>query len=403
MNKDFKFSYADGMSGWFSPLNLRVEGGAQNVSYLNILIPTLLLEKMSGGPNTILVLAMLLAKSGTKIRIITTNTAIDTNLKKLEEHLCSLINVKKIPKTIQLVDGHDRSIPINIGENDIFMATAWWTAQMAKYAIQLTTHKTFLYLIQDWEILLHAGSTDYALALETYSLDFIPIVNTRVLLKHFADSKTGKFADPDFCKKAIAFEPAIDVNLFYPVVKEKRKKKRLIFYARPITGHRNLYELGLASLKKLVLSEQINISKWEFYSIGNEASVEVLGDGITLKKKKWESLQNYAKTLRESDVLLSLMLSPHPSYPPLEMAGCNNFVVTNIFGSKNHKALASYSPYIKSPEANIESICRELTNVMKKIEIGASERSGGIKLAKSWKLSFEKVLPKIINQIDSMA
>ena len=37
--------------------------------------------------------------------------------------------------------------------------------------------------------------------------------------------------------------------------------------------------------------------------------------------------------MRESAVGLSLMISPHPSYPPLDMAHLGRLVVTNRFGA----------------------------------------------------------------------
>jgi hypothetical protein len=38
--------------------------------------------------------------------------------------------------------------------------------------------------------------------------------------------------------------------------------------------------------------------------------------------------------MRESDLLLSLMLSPHPSYPPLEMAVSAGVAVTTCLGRR---------------------------------------------------------------------
>lgn len=46
-------------------------------------------------------------------------------------------------------------------------------------------------------------------------------------------------------------------------------------------------------------------------------------------------LEEYARILTESSVGLSLMISPHPSYPPLEMAHYGIRVLTNCWGGKN--------------------------------------------------------------------
>ena len=47
------------------------------------------------------------------------------------------------------------------------------------------------------------------------------------------------------------------------------------------------------------------------------------------------SLNTYSQLLSISKVGISLMISPHPSYPPLEMAYYGLFVVTNCFQTKN--------------------------------------------------------------------
>ena len=51
-------------------------------------------------------------------------------------------------------------------------------------------------------------------------------------------------------------------------------------------------------------------------------------------------LDAYGSLLRESAVGLSLMVSPHPSYPPLDMAHLGLRVVTNGFGPKDLSSVA---------------------------------------------------------------
>ena len=54
-------------------------------------------------------------------------------------------------------------------------------------------------------------------------------------------------------------------------------------------------------------------------------------------------LDAYAALLRESAIGISLMVSPHPSYPPLEMAHLGMLVLTNRFAAKD---LATWHPNI---------------------------------------------------------
>jgi hypothetical protein len=49
-------------------------------------------------------------------------------------------------------------------------------------------------------------------------------------------------------------------------------------------------------------------------------------------------IEAYGSLLRESALGVSLMVSPHPSYPPLDMAHLGLRVVTNTFGPKDLSA-----------------------------------------------------------------
>jgi hypothetical protein len=58
------------------------------------------------------------------------------------------------------------------------------------------------------------------------------------------------------------------------------------------------------------------------------------------------TLAEYAGVLRESAVGIALMASPHPSYPPLEMAHFGLRTITNRYG--HAKDLAATHPNILS-------------------------------------------------------
>jgi O-antigen biosynthesis protein len=60
--------------------------------------------------------------------------------------------------------------------------------------------------------------------------------------------------------------------------------------------------------------------------------------------EKFENLTwaEYSELVGTVDVALSLMSTPHPSYPPLDLAASGAVVVTNRFGNKTD--LSRYSP-----------------------------------------------------------
>ena len=126
-------------------------------------MPSLATKNLSGGPNTAINLAYRLAAKGVTIRLISTDVPPDTDTALFWRHVRALAETGEDHPHADLVDASDRSRKLRIGINDVFMATAWWTAQMAKYAVRHTRHSRFVYLIQDYEPLLHPASTQQAL------------------------------------------------------------------------------------------------------------------------------------------------------------------------------------------------------------------------------------------------
>jgi hypothetical protein len=58
------------------------------------------------------------------------------------------------------------------------------------------------------------------------------------------------------------------------------------------------------------------------------------------------------------------MLSPHTSYPPLEMVGTGGHVVTNTFGGKTEAALKAISPRIHAASPAVEPLVAALAGAV---------------------------------------
>jgi len=76
-----------------------------------------------------------------------------------------------------------------------------------------------------------------------------------------------------------------------------------------------------------------------------------IGPGRVMNSLGKLSLEAYGELLRTTAVGLSLMASPHPSYPPLEMAHFGVRTITNAFANKdlstshlNIQSIADISP-----------------------------------------------------------
>lgn len=320
---------------------VHIDGMDSREPTLVILIPTLELGRLTGGPNTALNLGAEVAARGTPVRFVATHGPAGPDA-ALESHVAALTGGSEVrlPVTFESIA---KSHALRLGRSDLVLATWWPTAYIAAQAIEATGAKEFLYLVQDYEPGFYAWSTNYALALQTYSMPMRAIFNTSLLRAHFVEGRIGRFALQPAGAISSTFEPAVDRHLFRPRPAVPGPR-RLLFYARP-GKPRNAFELGLAALRRAVRDGAFP-GDWEFVAIGEQVPVLELGSGRTLRPLPWRSLADYGELLGESDVLLSLMLSPHPSYPPLEMAAAGGHVVTNTFGVKSATAMASLSPRI---------------------------------------------------------
>ncbi len=388
------------------PLNLEVVDSLANKSCINILLPSLSLKHMSGGPNTALLFAAMLAESGERVRLFACDAPAEGDETTLYLHMDHLLQRSVLRDKIELVDAFDRSQPSYVGVNDIFFATAWWTAQMAKYATEKTIQKTFIYLIQDFEPILHEGSTFQSRALETYGFPHIPLINTQLLLEHLIRENAGCYANTEFAADALSFEPALDRNYFYPDPDKtaQSEKKVLLFYARPTSARRNLFEMGIVALRQAVASGTIDNVHWELWAMGEAIQSVALGNGVYLNPLPWMSFEDYARRVRTADLMLSLMLSPHPSYPPLEMAASGKLVVTNSFSVKTADFMRGVSHNVIVAKPTTESIGAAIENAAGRINTGlfSSDPQGKIALPANWDESLNGVVSELICRIEKL-
>ncbi len=332
------------------PLHLRVEPGLPPA--LNVLQPVLSPDAMTGGPNTIVLLAALAAEAGIPVRIVTNRPGHRTDPAWFASHVSSLLG-RTPPSGLQVVTGSEPATPATVGEDDLWLATHWTTAQGIRPVLPQMRRRWFLYLVQDFEPGFYAWSSNYALALETYAMPHRAAINEAFLAEHLREQGPGLYADPMFLDAGCTvFEPAVDRRLFYPPGDAAQpavaasRPRRLLFYARP-TNARNMLGLGLQALRAAIEQDAFP-GEWEFTSIGGRGSLPdiALGGGRTLHPAPWASYAGYADSLRQADILLCPMLSPHTSYPVLEMAACGGKVVTNTYGPKTAGALSALSPDI---------------------------------------------------------
>jgi len=238
----------------------------------------------------------------------------------------------------------DEESSLSLCPNDLFIATWWATATYIKRVIQIQAKmfggksQRFVYLIQDYEPGFYPWSADYAYAEATYAgrNDTIAVFNTKLLADYFG-RQGWTFSEHHI------FEPMLNPELRTRIKRNTPKERRLLVYGRP-KAPRNAFPLVIDALR--VWADQFPLAReWDVMSAGWKHDDIPLNSDISLKSLGLLGLREYAQELSRCWLGLSLMISPHPSYPPLEMAEFGAWVVTNNFANKD---ISRYSPNILS-------------------------------------------------------
>lgn len=318
---------------------------------INLLVPALSEKHIFGGIATALRLFKEIIKEFPTARIIVTD---ETSVNLSENEFFSDWTVVDLGNDDSegnsiVVAGDRVGKKLSVRENDYFVATAWWTAFNAFRAMEWqqehtsTKNRKLTYLVQDFEPGFYPWSTRFALADSTYRHReiTIPIFNTKLLFEYFEQQKY------EF-DQAYYFEPK-----FNPVLKKWRdkkwdvaKKKQILVYGRP-SVERNLFPLLIQTIS-IWNQKYSRASEWEVISAGECHENIPISETTVLRSVGKVSLEEYATILSESSIGVSLMLSPHPSYPPLEMAMFGVNVITNKYSNKD---LSQLSPLIKSADS----------------------------------------------------
>lgn len=197
--------------------------------------------------------------------------------------------------------------------SDASVCSLWTTAY---FLLRFSKTKRKFYFIQDFEPLFYPAGSTYAQAEATYRFGFYGIANTVSLATLY--SSYGGVAE--------FFNPCVDLELFRPPRDDSVTRPfTVFFYGRP--GHpRNCFELGAQALTlvKRELGSEVRIvsagGNWKPREFGLDGVVEQLG------------VVDYAETAslyRNCDVGVSMMVTAHPSYIPLQLMASGCLVISN--------------------------------------------------------------------------
>lgn len=339
---------------------------AQPRARLNLLLPTLKPEHVFGGILTALQFFLELAGDDVDVRIVLTDQADPP------DPLPGLLNDWRIVDAdddepaegggrviVPFAERGHRTLPVR--GHDVFVATAWWTAYVAQRLLPWQAQafgqarRPFVYLVQDHEPGFYPWSSRYTLAQSTYEYEgpMLGVFNTGLLRDYF-DAQGYRFT------RGWAFEPRLNATLAAWHARQSafEKRRRLILYGRPGVP-RNAFELVCQGVRHWTALDPASAG-WEVSSLGEAHGPVGLHHGNQIQSCGKLTLDQYAQTLSESALGVSLMFSPHPSYPPLEMAEFGVRTVTNTFANKDLSRRSASIVALRSatPEAIGEALMR---------------------------------------------
>ncbi len=304
-----------------------------------IVFPSLQVENLFGGILTGIKLGIELSRRSPDWRIYF--VCIDSALAG-KSKLALLAAVKRVFGSAPVFEqsnsfaGVDEFEATEFTKNDCFVGTAWWTTEFLADRAQkgIFGFEQLLYLIQDFEPGFYPWSQKYAQARATYQWPIKGLVNSTFLANYLRKS------EPQSPMVFQAFQPEIDPGRFFPPPKEtlswreRNDVTRVFVYARPNVP-RNLFPLISAGLRTWSEKTRILPDEIALITAGESVVALPMANGHKAIHVGKVDLAAYPAFLRSFDVGISLMLSPHPSYPPLELARSGVICITNDFECKD--------------------------------------------------------------------
>jgi hypothetical protein len=289
---------------------------------LNIVTDSLNKDSLLGGVATCLILAVEFCnKSSIPLRIITrTQTPDITSFYEI----CAMNRIKiRVDVSFafdNIFSNVETSYFLPVSERDVFLATSWWSAYDIK---QTFPGRKIFYLVQEVETFFYAHGTAHYLSSRIMDdPDIFYIFNSHYLYDYY------KTINPISTEQGTYFEPAFSSSLFISPKFKQKEKWNLFFYYRP-NNPRNLSLYGRDVLDYCITNEIIDTTKWNVIFCGSDGDAPEFSNGYKGENRGLMSWREYAKFLTDIDLALCLMYTPHPSYPPYDVACSGGVVVSN--------------------------------------------------------------------------
>ncbi|WP_144259644.1 hypothetical protein [Methylocystis sp. ATCC 49242] len=263
---------------------------------------------------------------------------------------------------------------LSLGPRDRFLCYSSLDAMIASPLAALTDEPRVLALVQEYEPIFHEHSAIYALCSSGFDVPSYPVFNSSALASYFRSHKLGIFkhkANAVEKKDFAVFEHVLNCLPRQSLDSMRARKERLcVVYARPEAhAARNLYEFIEITLKQLCQAGHFG-ANWRFVGLGCLSPLQPveLGGGHHLEfieKMPEDEYKRFASTI---DLGISLMLAPHPSVVPFELATTGAVVVTNTYDNRPKEFFTAISTNIISVEPTLRGLSAGIIYALEKVE-----------------------------------
>src|SRR3989344_1222043 len=324
------------------------------------------LSNGAGGQNTIARFARYLSEAGHDVTFYIYENSQAQSLSEAREIMQKSFKLNIPVKKLK-----------NYEESDALIATGWETTYPT-FNTETDAHK--FYFVQDFEPYFYGVGSQYVLAENTYKMNFYGITAGPWLTKKV--SEYGMRSD--------YFEFGADLDIYRPKQKVQKKKK-ICFYARPVT-ERRAFEVGVMALdlfKQKHPEYEIEFMGWDVSNFKLPFKFE--NRGIITHAE-------LAELYHESVACLVLSLT-NVSLLPLELIAAGCVPVMNE-GENNRMVLHGKDQYVDYAPTNpielAEALCKavERENIDEYAEMAANSVN-----SLSWDNSYKKVEENITREV----
>jgi hypothetical protein len=158
--------------------------------------------------------------------------------------------------------------------------------------------------------------------------------------------------------------PDLDLARLEQVAQRRNDEPRAVFmYARRVP--RNLFELAVAAAHR---AAHLADRSWRLVLAGQQVATPEI-PGVSVTNLGRTDHHGYFRLMADTQIALSLMMSPHPSHPPLDWSVSGGWAVTNAF----ERAHENLHPRLLTAAPDPDALGQLLATTIDTAEVGDFE------------------------------